>query len=77
MTHADLRDGYPILNELQADLSALITDLTFTRALDLRKLTAIPEMHDRLIVAEAVASGATLITKDLSITNSGIVPVVW
>ena len=77
MTHADLRDGYSILNELQADPSVLITDLTFARALDLRKLTAVPEMHDRLILAEAVANGATLITKDLSITNSGVVPVVW
>ncbi len=66
-----------ILNELQANPSILITDLTFARALDLRKLTAVSEMHDRLIVAEAVANRAALITKDLSITNSGVVSVVW
>ena len=66
-----------ILNDLQADPAIVIADLTFARALDLRKLTTVPEMHDRLIVAEAVASGATRITKDLSITNSGVVPVVW
>ncbi len=34
-------------------------------------------MHDRVIVAEALARGATLITRDEAITASGLVPVVW
>jgi len=34
-------------------------------------------MHDRFIVAEALARGATLITHDQTITASGLVPVMW
>ena len=41
---------------------------------DLRKATGVPEMHDRMIVCETLAHGATLITKDETITRSGLVP---
>jgi PIN domain nuclease of toxin-antitoxin system len=45
-------------------------------------LTSIPEMHDRLIVATALALRAAgdqvvLVTKDGAITGSGLVPVIW
>lgn len=45
-------------------------------------LTAIGEMHDRQIVATALALAAqgetvAVLTKDNNITTSGIVPVVW
>jgi PIN domain nuclease of toxin-antitoxin system len=43
----------------------------------LRDLTAIPEMHDRMIVAMAIEYQATLITVDESITTSGLVNVIW
>ena len=54
-----------------------IVDLSLARVLDLRALTDIPDMHDRFIVAEALARGATLITHDQAITASGLVPVMW
>jgi PIN domain nuclease of toxin-antitoxin system len=34
-------------------------------------------MHDRLIVAEAIARGLPLITRDQTITASGLVKTVW
>ena len=66
-----------ILRHLQASPTVSIVELTLARTLDLRVLSAIPEMHDRLIVAEALACGAALITRDQAITASGLVPVVW
>jgi PIN domain nuclease of toxin-antitoxin system len=51
--------------------------LTAARAYELRHLTAIPEMHDRLIVAEALAHNAALITRDQTIIASGLVSTLW
>ena|SRR2546428_9945027 len=41
------------------------------------RLTAIPEIFDRLIVAEALRLGAPLITVDSVIRSSGLVNVIW
>jgi PIN domain nuclease of toxin-antitoxin system len=70
-------DFNTIIRTLQAMPNAQIVGFSLIRTLDLRTLTAIPEMHDRMIVAEAIAYGATLITRDTTITNSGLVRVVW
>jgi predicted nucleic acid-binding protein len=40
-------------------------------------LTAIAELHDRMIVAAALAHDAPLITRDRVIAASGLVSVVW
>lgn len=40
-------------------------------------LTGIPEMHDRMIVAAAIAYGAPLITRDEEIQQAGVVECVW
>ena len=40
-------------------------------------LKSIPELHDRIIVATAILLEAKLITKDLTITNSEEVAVIW
>ncbi len=66
-----------ILRQLQASPNSLIPDLTLIRTLDLRTLTALPDIHDRLIVAEAVARDLPLITNDRAITASGLVKVIW
>jgi PIN domain nuclease of toxin-antitoxin system len=42
-----------------------------------RTLTILPDIFDRLIVAEALRLGLPLITHDSAITNSGLVNVVW
>lgn len=44
---------------------------------DNRTLTVIPEIFDRLIVAEALRLRLPLITRDTVIRASGVVPVVW
>jgi PIN domain nuclease of toxin-antitoxin system len=54
-----------------------VVDLNLARALDLRTLTVIPEMHDRLIAAEALARDLPLITRDQIITASRLVKTVW
>jgi len=43
----------------------------------LADVTAISEMHDRMIVCEALAHQAPLITRDKEIIISGIVQTVW
>ena len=40
-------------------------------------LTVIPDIFDRLIVAETLRLGLPLITSDTVITGSGLVTVVW
>lgn len=54
-----------------------IVDLTWPVILALRSATAVSEMHDRMIVCEAILRNATLITRDVEITASGLVPTVW
>jgi PIN domain nuclease of toxin-antitoxin system len=39
--------------------------------------TAIPDIFDRLVVAEARRLGLPLITRDATIKASGLVSVVW
>ncbi|MDQ3004941.1 MAG: PIN domain-containing protein [Chloroflexota bacterium] len=73
---------------VQADLDKILTairespniefvDFDYESALRLQELTAIPEMHDRIITAAAIEYQATLITFDESITKSGLVQVIW
>jgi len=54
-----------------------VTPLEPVDVLRLPELSLIPEMHDRLIAAEAQRRGAVLITKDEEITKSNLVPVLW
>ena len=65
------------LTQLAAIPNVEIVPLSSARVLELTGLSAIPEMHDRMIVAEALALGASLVTRDQIITASGLVPVVW
>ena len=40
-------------------------------------MTALPDIHDRLIVAEAMIQNMPLISFDEAITKSKLVDVVW
>lgn len=42
-----------------------------------QKIKTIPELHDRLIVATAIRHKASVITRDVDITDSGVVKTVW
>ena len=43
----------------------------------LDRLPEIPEMHDRLIAAEALIRGAPLVTRDAILTASPQIETVW
>ncbi len=73
----DQVDFDAMLGTLQVLPGVKILDFSLDRAISLRSLTAIPEIHDRMIVSEAIAHSATLITRDEVITQSSLVPIVW
>lgn len=54
-----------------------IVPLNLAGVCRLQRATAIPEMHDRLIVGEALWRKAALITRDGTIIKTGMVPTIW
>ncbi|MGH9835175.1 MAG: type II toxin-antitoxin system VapC family toxin [Blastocatellia bacterium] len=60
-------------NQPYYELMPLDPDLVISS----RTLTAIPDIFDRLIVAEALRLNLPLITRDSVIRSSGLVNVVW
>ena len=75
--HSGNIDMAHIIADLQQKPGFCLTHLTPEIVLGICPLTSLPDLHDRLIVAEALAQGATLITCDKAITSSGLTPVVW
>ena len=51
--------------------------LTVPIVLQIQAAVALPDLHDRFIVATALHLGAPLITQDKLITQSGVIPVIW
>jgi len=78
---AEKRRGLADLDQVVATLRARpgfrLSTLTPELVLRIQKLTLLPDIHDRLIVAEALELDATIITRDRAITSSGLVKVVW
>ncbi len=68
---------HDVLGEMDRGENFQMLPLTREHLEELPYLKAIPEIHDRLIVAAARVSRAQLITKDQEIQASGLVPVVW
>lgn len=66
-----------IMSTLGAFPGFRFTALTPAIAKRIRTLKALRDIHDRLIVAEALEADAILITFDQLITASRLVPVVW
>ncbi len=48
-----------------------------SHTLDFDACSAVTEMHDWMIAADAQRFDATLLTRDAQITNSGVVATVW
>ncbi|MBI4630420.1 MAG: PIN domain-containing protein [Chloroflexi bacterium] len=71
---ADIKE---VLSRLQSSLNITISPLTLDRALELDNISEVPEMHDRMIAAEAKLQSAILITRDHEISNSGVVSTIW
>lgn len=70
-------DVKTVMDALRSVAGFEIKHLTTEVALNIQTLTALPDIHDRLIVAETLANSAILITRDQTITDSGLVPVIW
>jgi PIN domain nuclease of toxin-antitoxin system len=66
-----------VISAIQSSPNVEFVDFDYESALRLRELTAVPEMHDRMIVAAAIKYNATLITVDESIAKSELVKVIW
>ena len=54
-----------------------LSDLGRTQLERLDRLPEIPEMHDRLIAAEAMALGAPLVTRDAVLSASPQIETIW
>ncbi len=72
--HADVRE---IVRQLRRLPTFAILPLRVATVQRLPSLSAIPEMHDRLIAADALAHKASVITRDRAIREAGLVPTVW
>jgi PIN domain nuclease of toxin-antitoxin system len=91
-----LAEAVDIVNKGRTSLpsvSSLISDVTSDQRVEIYPLTfevlqesltagAVPEMHDRLIVATTLyfinlGHQVALLTKDVSIRTSALVPIVW
>jgi len=66
-----------VLGRIYEEPSYEVAPLSFKQMLLLKRTTQIPEMHDRLIVCEALLHEAELITRDAEIGQAGIVKTVW
>jgi len=66
-----------IITQINESDNFRISSLELEQVLLLKKHTTITEMHDRMIVCEALISDAKLITKDRNIRNAGVVEVIW
>lgn len=65
------------LNWMKSQLNYELLSLDPDLVISSRALTAIPDIFDRLIVAEALRLGLPLITSDSVIHSSGLVNVIW
>lgn len=71
-----------LINDVTNDPRITIEPLTFDILQTSLTLTAIPEMHDRYIVAtglylQALGETVRILTKDNEIVVSKLIPVVW
>ena len=63
--------------ELQQSSQFVLTPSEPDDVLDFERDAAVPEMHDRIIVGLSQRLGVPLLTADRSITESGLVEIIW
>ncbi len=78
----NVKYNYPIdftaeYKKLEAGGQFILTSFEPQDVLDFDADSAVREMHDRIIVGAARRLNAACITKDVNITNSGLVKIVW
>jgi PIN domain nuclease of toxin-antitoxin system len=72
----------PVLAVLRDDERFVIHDFTSEMAMGMAKYAALPDIHDRCIVAVTAKliesrNDVVLVTKDQAIRNSKLVPTMW
>lgn len=72
-----LLDMAEVIETLQAQPAFQIVALTPAIAIRCQSLSALPDIHDRLIVATAQELDLPILTRDEAITQSGLVSVIW
>ncbi len=72
--HANVTE---IISKLQDTRGFHLTALTPALALRIHSLAALGDIHDRLIVAQALETDCPLITRDKAIIDSRLVTTVW
>jgi len=70
-------DYEELLNKIESSSNFEIYPLDIDVLKTARSITAIPELHDRIIVATAKLLEARVLTKDEDVQKSGIVEAVW
>jgi len=66
-----------ILEKIKGSLNYIPYSLDLDVLEEAEKIKEISEMHDKIIVATCILTGALLITKDKEIINSKIIQTVW
>lgn len=62
---------------IAGDENILLVDLGLAQLLAFERIDPSLEMHDRLILADALLADATIVTKDYHLQSIGLVPTVW
>ena len=70
-------DHQQLMAEIDSNPRIIIVPLDRETLVRCSAMTAVPEMHDRMIVVTAQIHSLPIITKDRVIHASGLVPVVW
>ena len=74
--------GHPVppaelLEALAAVRGIYLSELGRAQLMGLDQFPEVPEMHDRLIAAEAASIGAPVVTRDAALSTSPQVETVW
>ncbi len=66
-----------IIEAIKSNKNYIIQDLTFEIIIECQKITAVKEIHDRIIVATAKLLNLPLLTKDEEIIHSKYIQTIW
>lgn len=66
-----------VAETIASNANIVLLDLSLAQLTAFEKLDPSLEMHDRLILADALLAGATLITRDDELQRAGVVPTIW
>ena len=66
-----------LIGDIRQSREFVFSDLGQPQLERIADIAGISEMHDRLIVAEALVYRAALVSRDEVVRDSGAVPVIW